>query len=111
MEKDSVLDGVGLIFVMSNALGIKYQIVWFKYILHFPGNTTYVQTVCGRHRFGEKYQPDSRLAQDNLLVRLSKRLNLAGIQNRAAGYALQATWINSDHQETKDSILRKTDEG
>ena len=52
MEKDSVLDSVGLLFVASNALGIKYQIVWFKYILHFPGNTAYVQTVCGRYRFG-----------------------------------------------------------
>jgi hypothetical protein len=30
-------------------------------------------------------------------------MNLAGIQNRLAGYPLKATWMNPDQKETKDS--------
>ena len=36
---------IGLLFVISGALGLIYQIVWFKYLSLFLGNTTYAQTI------------------------------------------------------------------
>ena len=45
MTKQSVYGVVGLLFVVSGALGLVYQIVWFKYISLFLGNTMYAQTI------------------------------------------------------------------
>jgi spermidine synthase/tetratricopeptide (TPR) repeat protein/MFS family permease len=36
---------IGSLFVISGALGLIYQIVWFKYLSLFLGNTTYAQTI------------------------------------------------------------------
>ena len=36
---------IGLLFIVSGALGLIYQIVWFKYLSLFLGNTTYAQTI------------------------------------------------------------------
>ncbi len=36
---------VAFLFIASGALGLVYQIVWFKYISLFLGNTTYAQTI------------------------------------------------------------------
>jgi spermidine synthase len=36
---------IGLLFVISGGLGLIYQIVWFKYLSLFLGNTTYAQTI------------------------------------------------------------------
>jgi spermidine synthase len=36
---------IGLLFVISGGLGLVYQIVWFKYLSLFLGNTTYAQTI------------------------------------------------------------------
>ncbi|MGB2867501.1 MAG: fused MFS/spermidine synthase [Bacteroidota bacterium] len=36
---------VALLFIVSGATGLVYQIVWFKYLSLFLGNTTYAQTI------------------------------------------------------------------
>jgi hypothetical protein len=36
---------VALLFIFSGITGLIYQIVWFKYLSLFLGNTTYAQTV------------------------------------------------------------------
>jgi spermidine synthase len=36
---------IGLLFIISGGLGLIYQIVWFKYLSLFLGNTTYAQTI------------------------------------------------------------------
>jgi spermidine synthase len=36
---------IGLLFVISGGIGLIYQIVWFKYLSLFLGNTTYAQTI------------------------------------------------------------------
>jgi spermidine synthase len=36
---------VGLLFVASGALGLIYQVAWFKYLSLFLGNTTHAQTI------------------------------------------------------------------
>lgn len=36
---------VALLFIISGATGLVYQIVWFKYLSLFLGNTTYAQTI------------------------------------------------------------------
>lgn len=36
---------VGILFVVSGSLGLIYQIIWFKYLSLFLGNTTYAQTI------------------------------------------------------------------
>ena len=45
MTKQNLHAAVGLLFVLSGALGLVYQIVWFKYLSLFLGNTTYAQTI------------------------------------------------------------------
>jgi hypothetical protein len=36
---------IAILFVISGATGLIYQILWFKYLSLFLGNTTYAQTV------------------------------------------------------------------
>ena len=36
---------ISILFIVSGALGLIYQIVWFKYLSLFLGNTTYAQTI------------------------------------------------------------------
>src|SRR5512137_427211 len=36
---------IALLFIISGATGLIYQIVWFKYLSLFLGNTTYAQTI------------------------------------------------------------------
>ncbi|MEK7670335.1 MAG: fused MFS/spermidine synthase, partial [Bacteroidota bacterium] len=45
MKKENLYAVVGILFVISGALGLIYQIVWFKYLSLFLGNTTYAQTI------------------------------------------------------------------
>jgi spermidine synthase len=54
----------------------------------------------------ESYAPDKRIRQDALLVQFARSLYGLGIRDRAAGYALQATWINPDNQDAKDLIYK-----
>lgn len=45
MTKQNLHAVTGILFVLSGALGLVYQIVWFKYLSLFLGNTTYAQTI------------------------------------------------------------------
>jgi len=45
MTKQSTHTIIGVLFVISGASGLVYQIVWFKYLALFLGNTTYAQTI------------------------------------------------------------------
>jgi tetratricopeptide (TPR) repeat protein len=52
----------------------------------------------------ESHEPDPRISQDALLVQFARSLYHLGIRDRAAGYALQATWINPNNQDARDLI-------
>ena len=64
MSKQTIKVIVSLLFVISGIAGLIYQIVWFKYLSLFLGNTTYAQMTVlaaflgglafGNHLFGEK---------------------------------------------------------
>jgi spermidine synthase len=45
MSRKSLHTILALLFAVSGATGLVYQIVWFKYLSLFLGNTTYAQTV------------------------------------------------------------------
>ncbi|MFH0989069.1 MAG: fused MFS/spermidine synthase [bacterium] len=45
MKKSSLYSIIAILFIVSGASGLVYQIVWFKYLSLFLGNTTYAQTV------------------------------------------------------------------
>jgi spermidine synthase len=45
MTRQTLHSIIGLLFVISGGLGLTYQIVWFKYLSLFLGNTTYAQTI------------------------------------------------------------------
>jgi spermidine synthase/tetratricopeptide (TPR) repeat protein/MFS family permease len=45
LSRQTVHSIIGILFVVSGALGLIYQIVWFKYLSLFLGNTTYAQTI------------------------------------------------------------------
>ena len=45
LSRQTVHSIIGILFVVSGALGLVYQIVWFKYLSFFLGNTTYAQTI------------------------------------------------------------------
>ena len=45
MSRQSTVVVLALLFVVSGATGLVYQITWFKYLSYFFGNTTYAQTV------------------------------------------------------------------
>ncbi len=45
MKKETLLSLIAILFVVSGASGLIYQIAWFKYLSLFLGNTTYAQTV------------------------------------------------------------------
>jgi len=45
LSRNAVHTSISILFVISGALGLVYQIVWFKYLSLFLGNTTYAQTV------------------------------------------------------------------
>ena len=45
LSRETLHSLIGLLFVFSGALGLIYQIVWFKYLTLFLGNTTYAQTI------------------------------------------------------------------
>lgn len=50
----------------------------------------------------ETHEPDIRIKQDVLLLQFAKCLYHLGMRERAAGYAIQATWINPDNEDAKD---------
>ncbi len=52
----------------------------------------------------ETHEPDLRITQDALLVQFARTLYHLGMRDRAAGYALQATWINPDNQDARNLI-------
>ncbi|HEY5615485.1 MAG TPA: fused MFS/spermidine synthase [Bacteroidota bacterium] len=43
--RQNLLSVIALLFIVSGAAGLMYQIVWFKYLSLFLGNTTYAQTI------------------------------------------------------------------
>jgi spermidine synthase len=45
LSRQTLYSLVSLLFVVSGGLGLLYQIVWFKYLSLFLGNTTYAQTI------------------------------------------------------------------
>ncbi|MBI2428837.1 MAG: fused MFS/spermidine synthase, partial [Ignavibacteriales bacterium] len=45
MTKQTFQSLIALLFIFSGATGLVYQIVWFKYLSLFLGNTTYAQTI------------------------------------------------------------------
>ncbi|MEW5800353.1 MAG: fused MFS/spermidine synthase [Bacteroidota bacterium] len=45
MTKQTFQSLIALLFILSGATGLVYQIVWFKYLSLFLGNTTYAQTI------------------------------------------------------------------
>lgn len=45
MKKSTIYSLIALLFIISGATGLMYQVVWFKYLSLFLGNTTYAQTV------------------------------------------------------------------
>ena len=45
MAKQTLHTLIALLFVISGATGLVYQVLWFKYLSLFLGNTTYAQTV------------------------------------------------------------------
>jgi len=44
-NRQNFLSIIALLFIVSGAAGLMYQIVWFKYLSLFLGNTTYAQTI------------------------------------------------------------------
>lgn len=44
-NRQTHLSIIALLFIVSGAAGLMYQIVWFKYLSLFLGNTTYAQTI------------------------------------------------------------------
>lgn len=45
MTKQTYQSIIALLFILSGVTGLIYQIVWFKYLSLFLGNTTYAQTI------------------------------------------------------------------
>jgi len=45
MTKQTFHSLIAILFIISGAIGLIYQIVWFKYLSLFLGNTTYAQTI------------------------------------------------------------------
>lgn len=45
MTKQTFHSLIAILFILSGAVGLIYQIVWFKYLSLFLGNTTYAQTI------------------------------------------------------------------
>lgn len=45
MNKSTFQSLIAILFILSGATGLVYQIVWFKYLSLFLGNTTYAQTI------------------------------------------------------------------
>ncbi len=45
LSRKAVHSIIAILFSISGALGLIYQIVWFKYLSLFVGNTTYAQTI------------------------------------------------------------------
>ncbi len=45
MSKQTIYGIIAILFIVSGAAGLVYQIVWFKYLSLFLGNTTYAQTI------------------------------------------------------------------
>ncbi|MBM4160189.1 MAG: hypothetical protein FJ217_03725 [Ignavibacteria bacterium] len=45
MRKRTIYSIIASLFIVSGAAGLAYQIVWFKYLSLFLGNTTYAQTI------------------------------------------------------------------
>jgi len=45
MSKQTLHTLIAILFIISGATGLIYQILWFKYLSLFLGNTTYAQTV------------------------------------------------------------------
>ncbi|MBI3587232.1 MAG: hypothetical protein HY088_08905, partial [Ignavibacteriales bacterium] len=45
ISKENYYGIIALLFIISGAAGLMYQVVWFKYLSLFLGNTTYAQTV------------------------------------------------------------------
>ncbi len=45
MQNDTRTSVLSFLFVLSGLLGLVYQIVWFKYLSSFLGNTTYAQAI------------------------------------------------------------------
>ena len=45
LSRQNTISIVALLFVISGAVGLVYQIVWFKFLSLFLGNTTYAQTI------------------------------------------------------------------
>ena len=45
MSKQNLHSVIAILFIISGATGLVYQILWFKYLSLFLGNTTYAQTV------------------------------------------------------------------
>ncbi|HEY4611375.1 MAG TPA: fused MFS/spermidine synthase, partial [Bacteroidota bacterium] len=43
--RKTLISTVALLFIFSGIAGLMYQIVWFKYLSLFLGNTTYAQTI------------------------------------------------------------------
>ena len=45
MSRSNLHSVLAFLFVVSGAVGLIYQVVWFKYLALFLGNTTYAQTI------------------------------------------------------------------
>lgn len=45
ISRQTVHSVIALLFVFSGALGLVYQIVWFKYLSLLLGHTIYTQTI------------------------------------------------------------------
>ena len=45
MSKQTTYGVIAILFVISGATGLIYQVAWFKYLSLFLGNTTYAQTI------------------------------------------------------------------
>lgn len=45
MSRSNLHTAIALLFVISGAVGLIYQVLWFKYLSLFLGNTTYAQTI------------------------------------------------------------------
>src|SRR5436309_528173 len=45
MTKRSLGGGIAILFIISGATGLIYQIVWFKYLSLFLGNSTHAQAI------------------------------------------------------------------
>ncbi len=45
MKKETLYSIIAVMFITSGAIGLVYEIVWFKYLSLFLGNTTYAQSI------------------------------------------------------------------